>query len=108
MHREPKEEVSLDTSKCKSQAQVPVGSQIEEETRDLQDRRREGGVGEGKGSAGGRRSRGGTNGGQLTVDLLACPSSVLGHVDPDSSSDGTHLLASVAKEGLKLLRGTSE
>lgn len=54
------------------------------------------------------RSDRGAAAGRLTVDLLARPPSVLGHVDPDPSSDGAHLLASVAQEGLKLLRGAGQ
>lgn len=43
-----------------------------------------------------------------TVDLFPYHAPVLGHVDPDPSSDGTHPLASVAQEGLELLRRADE
>lgn len=43
-----------------------------------------------------------------TVDLFPYHAPVLGHVDPDPSSDGTHPLASVAQECLELLRRADE
>lgn len=41
--------------------------------------------------------------GRLTIGLLSHSASVLGHVDPDPSPYGAHLLASVTQKGLKLL-----
>lgn len=49
-----------------------------------------------------------TSSGRPTVDFLSRNSSVLGHMDPDPSSYGAHLLASVTQKCLKLLWCTGE
>lgn len=109
--RSQKRKRSIDTSKRKKPSQASLRNRIEEEVWDLQETE-----GSDSGDEGSVRSdsqnrseeQKGLSSGWLTVGFLSHSASVFGHVDPDPSPYGAHLLASVTQKGLKLLWRTGE
>lgn len=104
--RSQKRKRSIDTSKRKKPSQASLRNRIEEEVWDLQETEGSGCGDEGSvrsDSLGRAEERKGHSSDWLTIGLLSHSSSVLGHMDPDPSPYGAHLLASVTQEGLKLL-----
>lgn len=104
--RSQKRKRSTDTSKRKKPSQASLRNRIEEEVWELQETE-----GSDSGDEGSVRSdsqsraeeQKGLGSSWLTVGFLSHSASVLGHVDPDPSPYGAHLLASVTQKGLKLL-----
>lgn len=104
--RSQKRKRSIDTSKRKKPSQASLRNRIEEEGWDLQETE-----GSDSGDEGSVRSdslsrteeQKGLRSSWLTVGFLSHSASVFGHVDPDPSPYGAHLLASVTQKGLKLL-----